>query len=45
MEGPTRDGTTVNGEQRYPDHLQRRLPAAGIDGAAVLNAGLGVPGR
>jgi lysophospholipase L1-like esterase len=35
------DGTTVDGEQRYPDHLQRRLLATGLDGAAVLNAGLG----
>jgi lysophospholipase L1-like esterase len=35
------DATTVDGEQRYPDHLQRRLLAAGLDGAAVLNAGLG----
>jgi len=34
------DGTTIDGEQRYPDHLQRRLLAAGI-GGAVLNAGLG----
>jgi lysophospholipase L1-like esterase len=35
------DGTTIDSEQRYPDHLQARLLAAGIDGAAVLNAGLG----
>ena len=35
------DGTTVDGEQRYPDHLQARLLAAGLDGAVVLNAGLG----
>jgi lysophospholipase L1-like esterase len=35
------DGTTVDGEQRYPDHLQGRLLAAGLDGAVVLNAGLG----
>jgi lysophospholipase L1-like esterase len=34
------DGTTVDSEQRYPDHLQRRLQA-GIEGGAVLNAGLG----
>ncbi|WP_163506055.1 GDSL-type esterase/lipase family protein [Fodinicola acaciae] len=31
------DVTTPDADQRYPDHLQRRLPA----GAAVLNAGLG----
>jgi lysophospholipase L1-like esterase len=31
------DGTTADADQRYPDHLQRRLPA----GAIVLNAGLG----
>jgi lysophospholipase L1-like esterase len=35
------DGTTVDGEQRYPDHLQARLLAAGLGGAVVLNAGLG----
>lgn len=35
------DGTTVDGEQRYPDHLQASLLAAGLDGAVVLNAGLG----
>jgi len=35
------DGTTIDAEQRYPDHLQRRLSVAGFDGAAVLNAGLG----
>jgi lysophospholipase L1-like esterase len=35
------DGTTVDGEQRYPDHLQARLRAAGMAGAVVLNAGLG----
>jgi lysophospholipase L1-like esterase len=35
------DGTTVDCEQRYPDHLQARLLAAGLDGAVVLNAGLG----
>ncbi|WP_163568828.1 GDSL-type esterase/lipase family protein [Fodinicola feengrottensis] len=31
------DGTTTDADQRYPDHLQRRLP----NGAVVLNAGLG----
>ena len=35
------DGTTVDGDQRYPDHLQSRLLAAGLGGAVVLNAGLG----
>jgi lysophospholipase L1-like esterase len=35
------DGTTADRDQRYPDHLQRRLLAAGVEGAAVLNAGLG----
>ena len=35
------DGTTADGDQRYPDHLQRSLNAAGIDGAVVLNAGIG----
>lgn len=35
------DGTTVDGEQRYPDHLQARLLAAGLGGAVVLNSGLG----
>jgi len=35
------DGTTVDGEQRYPDHLQARLLAAGMTGAVVLNLGLG----
>jgi lysophospholipase L1-like esterase len=35
------DGTTVDGEQRYPDHLQARLLATGLGGAVVLNAGLG----
>jgi lysophospholipase L1-like esterase len=35
------DGTTVDGEQRYPDHLQARLLAAGLRDAIVLNAGLG----
>ena len=31
----------MDGEQRYPDHLQARLLAAGLRGAVVLNAGLG----
>jgi lysophospholipase L1-like esterase len=35
------DATTTDREQRYPDHLQRRLLAAGVDGAVVLNAGIG----
>ncbi|QHC22584.1 GDSL-type esterase/lipase family protein [Streptomyces sp. GS7] len=35
------DGTPADREQRYPDHLQRRLHAAGAGGAVVLNAGLG----
>jgi lysophospholipase L1-like esterase len=35
------DGTSIDREQRYPDHLQRRLLAAGSDGAVVLNAGIG----
>jgi lysophospholipase L1-like esterase len=35
------DGTTADLDQRYPDHLQRRLLAGGVDGAVVLNAGLG----
>jgi lysophospholipase L1-like esterase len=35
------DGTTADFDQRYPDHLQRRLLAAGIEGAVVLNAGIG----
>jgi lysophospholipase L1-like esterase len=35
------DGTTTDADQRYPDHLQRRLLAAGLDGAVVLNAGIG----
>jgi lysophospholipase L1-like esterase len=34
------DGTTTDRQQRYPDHLQRRLQAAGLDGAVVLNAGI-----
>jgi lysophospholipase L1-like esterase len=35
------DATTADLDQRYPDHLQRRLLGAGIDGAVVLNAGIG----
>jgi lysophospholipase L1-like esterase len=35
------DATTPDLDQRYPDHLQRRLLGAGIDGAVVLNAGIG----
>jgi lysophospholipase L1-like esterase len=35
------DGTTADREQRYPDHLQARLVAAGRPGAVVLNAGIG----
>jgi lysophospholipase L1-like esterase len=35
------DGTTTDADQRYPDHLQRRLLTAGLDGAVVLNAGIG----
>jgi lysophospholipase L1-like esterase len=35
------DGTTLDQDQRYPDHLQRRLLAVRSDGAAVLNAGIG----
>jgi lysophospholipase L1-like esterase len=34
------DGTTPDLDQRYPDHLQRRLLGAGVEGAVVLNAGL-----
>ncbi|WP_055589634.1 GDSL-type esterase/lipase family protein [Streptacidiphilus griseoplanus] len=34
------DGTSDDRDQRYPDHLQRRLLAAGIRGV-VLNAGIG----
>ena len=34
------DGTTPDLDQRYPDHLQRRLIAAGVEGAVVLNAGV-----
>ncbi len=35
------DGTSIDKEQRYPDHLQRRLLAAGLGNAVVLNAGHG----
>jgi lysophospholipase L1-like esterase len=35
------DRTTPDRDQRYPDHLQRSLPAAGAADAVVLNAGLG----
>jgi len=35
------DRTTPDRDQRYPDHLQRRMLAAGAAGAVVLNAGLG----
>ena len=35
------DATTADLDQRYPDHLQRRLLGAGIDGAVVLNVGIG----
>jgi lysophospholipase L1-like esterase len=35
------DGTTIDGEQRYPDRLQARLLAADLPGAVVLNAGIG----
>jgi lysophospholipase L1-like esterase len=35
------DATTTDRDQRYPDHLQRRLLAAGAGGTIVLNAGLG----
>jgi lysophospholipase L1-like esterase len=34
------DGTTIDQDQRYPDHLQRRLLASGAAGAVVLNAGI-----
>jgi lysophospholipase L1-like esterase len=36
------DGTTAGRDQRYPDHLQRSLVAAGAGDAVVLNAGIGV---
>ncbi|MEW9527346.1 GDSL-type esterase/lipase family protein [Microbispora sp. NPDC049125] len=35
------DCTTADLDQRYPDHLQRRLHAAGAGDAVVLNAGIG----
>jgi len=35
------DGTSIDKDQRYPDHLQRRLHSAGTGDAAVLNAGYG----
>jgi hypothetical protein len=35
------DGTSADGEQRYPDHLQARLLAENRPGAVVLNAGIG----
>jgi len=35
------DGTSTDKDQRYPDHLQRRLLAGGLGNAAVLNAGHG----
>lgn len=37
------DGTfsTLNGDDRWPDFLQRRLIAAGYDTVAVVNAGIG----
>ena len=35
------DGTSADGEQRYPDHLQARLLAKNGPGAVVLNAGIG----
>lgn len=35
------DGTSTDKDQRYPDHLQRRLLAAGAGNATVLNAGHG----
>ena len=35
------DCTSIDKDQRYPDHLQRRLLAAGFDDAVVLNAGHG----
>jgi len=34
------DGTTVDAEQRYPDHLQARMLSVGLDSAVVLNTGL-----
>jgi lysophospholipase L1-like esterase len=35
------DGTSLDADQRYPDHLQASLEEAGHPGAAVLNAGIG----
>ncbi|ONH22517.1 GDSL-type esterase/lipase family protein [Pseudofrankia asymbiotica] len=35
------DGTSIDHDHRYPDHLQQRLLTAGLDGAVVLNAGYG----
>jgi lysophospholipase L1-like esterase len=35
------DGTSIDHDQSYPDHLQRRLHAAGMSDAVVINAGLG----
>lgn len=35
------DVTSIDQDQRYPDHLQRRLLAAGLGNAIVLNAGYG----
>jgi lysophospholipase L1-like esterase len=35
------DGTSADGEQRYPDHLQARLLVNNRPGAVVLNAGIG----
>lgn len=34
------DGSTVDGEQRYPDHLQARMLNVGLSSAVVLNTGL-----
>lgn len=34
------DGTTIDGEQRYPDHLQARMLTVGLGSAVVLNTGL-----
>jgi lysophospholipase L1-like esterase len=35
------DRTSDDRDQRYPDHLQRRLRAAGLADTVVLNAGIG----
>jgi lysophospholipase L1-like esterase len=35
------DRSSVDRDERYPDHLQRRLVSAGASGAVVLNAGIG----